>query len=169
MSKFRHLLPICLMLAVPAIDAAEPAKSSDAVEKSPDTEQVQESGALEFLHALTNKPLDMNMRPEQVLTPAVLEFHETGENPYSGNAERIAAGEKLYKKQCQACHLKDGKGRIGPNLTDDTWTRSRTDTELGRFEVVYGGGAGAMQAFGLRMDQDGILEVLAFIETFRAQ
>ena len=169
MSKFRHLLPICLMLAVSVSHAAETATSSESADQSADSEKAPEAGSLEFLHALTNKPLDMNMRPDQVLTPAVLEFHETGENPYSGDAEHIAAGEKIYKKQCQACHLKDGKGRIGPNLTDETWTRARTDTEKGRFDVVYGGGAGAMQAFGLRMDQDAILEVLAFIETFRKQ
>ncbi len=160
MSKFLYLLPICTMLVVPVVQAAGAAESANQ-EASP------EPAASQYLHALTNKPLDMNMRPDQTLTSAVLEFHETGENPYSGDAERIAAGKKLYAKQCQACHLKDGKGRIGPDLTDDAWTRERTDTEKGRFEVVYGGGAGAMQAFGLRMDQDEILQVLAFIETFR--
>lgn len=166
MSMFYRLLPICLLMAIPVTYAVETA--SKAEEKQDVVgEQVQSSGSIEFRHALTGKPLDMNMRPEQTLTPAVLEFHETGVNPYSGDAERIAAGEKIYKKQCQACHLKDGKGRIGPNLTDDQWTRPRTDTEIGRFEVVYGGGAGAMQAFGLRMDQDQVLEVLAFIDTFR--
>ena len=167
MIMLRRLLSICLLMAVPFVYAASTAESSKSADDS--QENASEGGAetIEFLHALTNKPLDMNMRPEQTLTPAVLEFHETGINPYSGDAEHIAAGEKIYKEQCQACHLKDGKGRIGPNLTDDTWTRSRVDTEIGRFEVVYGGGAGAMQAFGLRIDQDAVLEVLAFIETFR--
>lgn len=169
MSKFRRLLPVCLLLAVPILHAAQTASSADSAEKAEKTEQGDSTGGLVFMHALTNKPLDMNMRPEQTLTPAVLAFHETGENPYSGDAERIAAGEKVYKKQCQACHLKDGKGRIGPNLTDETWNRARTDTEAGRFEIVYGGGAGAMQAFGLRIDQDAILEVLAYIDTFRGE
>ena len=167
MSKFFHLLPICLALVVPATQASNSTNAAGVADESTTQEAVQESDGPQYLHALTNKPLDMNMRPEQTLTPAVLDFHETGENPYSGDAEHIAAGKKLYAKQCQACHLKDGKGRIGPDLTDDTWTRERTGTEKGRFEVVYGGGAGAMQAFGLRMDQDAILEVLAFIETFR--
>lgn len=169
MSCYRYLLPISLLMAAPIVYAANTANSPDSAEQSQEAtdEPSEGSGTIEFLHALTNKPLDMNMRPDQTLTPAVLEFHETGTNSYSGDAERIAAGEKIYLKQCQACHLKDGKGRIGPDLTDDKWTRSRTDTEVGRFEVIYGGGAGAMQAFGLRMDQDAVLEVLAFIDTFR--
>jgi cytochrome c-L len=41
----------------------------------------------------------------------------------------------------------------------------RTDTQKGKFEIVYAGGAGAMQAFGRRIDQDQILKVLAYVET----
>ena len=123
--------------------------------------------AIEFRHALTGKPLDMAMRPDQEITEAVRTFHQTGENPYAGDADAIEAGKAVYDKLCAACHLKDGTGRIGPNLTDDTWTRERTDTEIGRFVVIYGGGAGAMQAFGQRIDQDEILKVMAYIDTFR--
>lgn len=124
---------------------------------------------IEFRHALTGKPLDMDMQSDEELTEAVETFHQTGENPYAGDEDAIAAGKKTYDKLCAACHLKDGSGRIGPNLTDDTWTRERTDTEVGRFEVIYGGGAGAMQAFGKRMDQDDILKVMAYIDTFRQE
>jgi hypothetical protein len=35
------------------------------------------------------------------------------------------------------------------------------------FEIIYGGAAGAMQAFGDRMDQDEILRLMAFTETLR--
>ena len=122
---------------------------------------------IELRHALTGKPLELKYRTDQTLTEAVIAFHQTGENPYAGDSGAIAEGEKHYKKHCQSCHLKDGSGRIGPNLTDETWQRERTDTEVGRFEIIYGGGAGAMQAFGRRMDQDAILKVMAYIDTFR--
>lgn len=122
---------------------------------------------IEFLNALNGKPLELKYRPDQVLTPAVEEFHQTGVTPYAQQAEAIADGQKVYKKLCQACHLADGTGRIGPNLTDEQWTRARTDTEVGRFEIIYGGGAGAMQALGKRMDQDDILKIMAYIDTFR--
>ena len=120
-------------------------------------------------HALTDKPLEFKYRTDQTITPQVTEFLQTGTNPYKGDDAALADGKKVYKKLCQACHLKDGKGRIGPNLTDENWTRKRTDTELGRFEIIYGGGAGAMQAFGRRIDQDDILKVMVYIDTFRGK
>ncbi len=58
-------------------------------------------------------------------------------------------------------------GRLGPSLIDDTWRYPRTGTDRGMFEVIYAGAAGAMQAFGRRMDQDDILRVMAYIETLR--
>ena len=121
-----------------------------------------------FRHVLDNKPLEFNYRPDQTLTPAVKQFHQTGENPYAGDSDIIAEGQKIYKKICQACHLKDGTGRIGPNLTDDKWNYPRTNTDVGQFEIIYAGGAGAMQPFGRKIDQDDILKVMAFIDTLRA-
>jgi cytochrome c-L len=124
-------------------------------------------GDIVFLHALDNQPIDFTFRPDQEITPAVEQFHKTAENAYSGDPAAIEAGEKLYARLCQACHLGDGSGRIGPNLVGDNPKRARTGTERGRFEIIYAGGAGAMQAFGQRLDQDQILQVMAFLEVLR--
>jgi cytochrome c-L len=120
-----------------------------------------------FLHPLDNTPLEFTLRPDQEITPAVESFHRTAENPYHGDPEAIVAGERLYQQWCQACHMPDGSGRMGPSLIDDTWRYPRTGTAQGMFEIIYAGGAGAMQAFGRRMDQDDILRVMAYIETLR--
>ena len=64
--------------------------------------------------------------------------------------------------------LAHGSGRIGPSLIGDNSKRARTGTERGRFEIIYAG-AGAMQAFGQRLDQDQILQVMAFLEVLREQ
>ena len=123
------------------------------------------SGApIEFLHALDNQPIEFKFRPQQTLTPAVEEFHRTAENPYRGDEQAIAGGKKIYSKYCKSCHLKDGSGRIGPSLVDSRWKYPRTGTDRGKFEIIYAGGAGAMQAFGRRMDQDDILKVMAYLE-----
>lgn len=37
------------------------------------------------------------------------------------DADGIKAGQRLYDANCVACHLKDGGGSVGPNLTDDYW------------------------------------------------
>ena len=45
----------------------------------------------------------------------------------------------------------------------------RTDTEVGRFEIIYGGGAGAMQPFGRNISEDEVLKVMAYIDTLAAK
>jgi cytochrome c-L len=122
---------------------------------------------VQLLDPLTNEPLALTQRPEQAITPAVEQFHATGENPYGGDAQAIAEGERLYKRWCASCHLPDGSGRIGPSLNDDQWKYPRGATPVGRFEIIYAGGAGAMQAFGNRLDQDQILKLIAFVDTLR--
>jgi cytochrome c-L len=121
-------------------------------------------GNIVFLHALDNQPIEFTFRPEQEITPAVEQFHETGENPYSGDPAAVEAGKEIYADLCQACHLADGSGRIGPSLVDGAGARARTGTDIGVFEITYAGGAGAMQAFGQRLDQDEILQVMAYLE-----
>ncbi len=37
------------------------------------------------------------------------------------DASGIKAGQQLFETNCAACHLKDGGGNVGPNLTDDYW------------------------------------------------
>jgi cytochrome c-L len=124
---------------------------------------------VEFLDPLTNEPLALEERPEQALTPAIEQFHATGENSYAGDPQAIAAGKQIYQRWCQACHMPDGSGRIGPNLNDAKWQYPRTATARGKFEIIYAGGAGAMQAFGNRLDQDEILKLIAFVDTLQKQ
>jgi len=37
------------------------------------------------------------------------------------DAGGLKAGQTMYEANCAACHLKDGGGNVGPNLTDDYW------------------------------------------------
>lgn len=37
------------------------------------------------------------------------------------DADGIKTGQRLFETNCIACHLKDGGGSVGPNLTDDYW------------------------------------------------
>jgi cytochrome c-L len=121
---------------------------------------------VQFQDPLNDEPLDV---PREDVSAAVAQFHETGENPYTGDEQAIGEGRALYKRWCQACHLPDGTGRIGPNLVDDQWRYERNGTDVGQFEIIYAGGAGAMQAFGQRLTQDEILRLIAFLDTLRAE
>lgn len=39
----------------------------------------------------------------------------------SSDAGALSKGKKLFKQNCAACHMVDGRGSIGPNLTDEYW------------------------------------------------
>jgi cytochrome c-L len=126
------------------------------------------SAAVEFKNALTNAPLDVQPNKGEVETDAVKTFKETGQNPYNGDAAALEAGKKIYTTNCAACHLPDGTGRIGPNLVDDTVVHERVATDVGMFEIIYGGGAGAMQSFHKRgLSQDDILKVMAYVRSLK--
>ena len=36
-------------------------------------------------------------------------------------ASDLSAGKKIFETNCVACHMADGGGGIGPNLTDEHW------------------------------------------------
>ena len=121
-----------------------------------------------FRHVLDNSPIEVKPRPNEVETEAVKIFKETGKNPYTGNEQALAEGRRLYQVNCQACHLPDGSGRIGSTLIADTWKYERAATDVGMFEILYGGASGAMQSFARRgMTQDQMLKVIAYVRSLK--
>ncbi len=145
MSKFRPLtvLVVALAMTIPAV-------------------------AVEFRNALDDSPLDLSPIKGETFTDAVTKFHETGENPYVGNADAIAAGKKLYTDNCQVCHKPDGSGGMGPSLVDDVVVNTRANTDVGKFEIIHSGAAGAMRPFSKRgVTQDQILHIIAFIDSLK--
>lgn len=124
--------------------------------------------AVEFKSALDDSPLDLSPIAGEQLTDAVKSFHATGTNPYIGNAEAVAEGKKLYDANCQVCHKPDGSGGMGPSLIDDTVVNARANTDVGKFEIIHSGAAGAMRPFSKRgITQDQILQIIAFIDSLK--
>lgn len=123
---------------------------------------------VEFRHVLTDKPLEVPLPEGPKRTEAVGHFHKTGENLYNGKDDAIEAGKKVYTRLCASCHLTDLSGRMGPSLIDNESKYPRMNTDVGMFEIIYGGGAGAMQAFSKRgMSQDEMLQVIAYMNKMR--
>jgi cytochrome c-L len=126
------------------------------------------AAAVDFLNALDDSPIDMAPIKGEVFTDAVKSFQETGKNPYVGNADAIAAGKALYDANCQVCHKPDGSGGMGPSLIDETYVNKRANTDVGMFEVIHSGAAGAMRPFSKRgVTQDQILQMIAYIHTLK--
>jgi cytochrome c-L len=128
-----------------------------------------DGGAVEFHHVLDGRKFELTYKPDQQITDAVAVFQKTVQNPYNGQPDAVADGKKLYDQYCAACHLKDGTGRIGPNLIDNDHLYPQTANDKGLFEIVYAGGAGAMQPFGRRITQDQILKVMAYVNSLKTK
>ena len=120
-----------------------------------------------FTSVIDNGPLEIKMLPGEAITEAVQKFYDTGEDPYKGDPVALAEGKNLYLTYCQACHLPDGSGRIGPSLIGDAHHYPRFTTDKGLFEIIYGGATGAMQPFGKRLTQDQILHVMAYVRALK--
>lgn len=52
--------------------------------------------------------------PPRVYTPKELGEAEK-------NAAVVDAGRKVFESRCASCHMADGGGQVGPNLTDSFW------------------------------------------------
>jgi len=123
---------------------------------------------VEFRHALDDSPLDLEPIKGEEITDAVKSFRKDGVNPYNGNAEALAAGRTLYEENCQACHLEDGRGGMGPSLVDDIYVNERANTDVGKFEIIHSGASGAMRSFSERgVTQDQILKIIAYIHSLK--
>lgn len=46
------------------------------------------------------------------------------------DVDKIAEGKKIYDANCIACHLADGGGSVGPNLTDKFYIHGSTSTDM---------------------------------------
>jgi len=46
------------------------------------------------------------------------------------DAVALEAGKAIFEKSCMVCHLAQGQGLVGPNLTDDYWLHGCTIGDL---------------------------------------
>lgn len=157
--------PGALWKIVPANEVPAGAETARTVQQV--SQAAPAGSANQFLHPLDNRPIALNMHPNETVTQQVATFQKTGNNPYKGNAQAIAAGKPVYMQWCAGCHLENGTGRIGSNLVDNAYTYPRTATDRGTFEVIYAGATGAMQAFGNRVTQDDILKIMAYLSSLK--
>lgn len=158
--------PGALWRIVPASEV-KPGQQTALTVKQVTAMTTQKGGAPTFLHSMTNQPLAMNLYPNETVTTQAIEFLVSGKNPYAGDKDAIAAGRATYDTWCAACHLADGSGRIGTSLTDAQYVYPRVATDIGLFEVIYGGASGAMQPFGARLTKDEILKLMAFVDSLK--
>ncbi|QAR31620.1 c-type cytochrome [Ornithobacterium rhinotracheale] len=75
---------------------------------------------------------------------------DKAENLYKDEGA-LQRGEAIFNSICATCHMADGSGAAGPNLTDDYWiNHQESDLFKNIYQMVYDGSPNnpAMQAFG---------------------
>lgn len=74
----------------------------------------------------------------------------------------LSAGKAVFGKFCIACHKDDGRGEIGPNLTDDYWIHGNDIKDL--FKIVkYGSPNGKMTPHGNLLTPLQIQQVTSYV------
>jgi len=80
----------------------------------------------------------------------------------------MARGAEVFANRCVGCHTADGRGQIGPNLTDLFQIHGTTRMDL--YATIQGGAPGtAMIAWSEVMKPAEIIAVATFISTLRGK
>lgn len=76
----------------------------------------------------------------------------------------LATGKATFVQYCAACHMPDGGGNIGPNLTDDFWIHGNTHRNM--LTVVTNGVLDkGMPQWSAVLTPDQVAKVTAYVTT----
>lgn len=85
-------------------------------------------------------------------------------NPYAENQGAIEEGRFLYvRMNCAYCHGFDGRGGMGPDLTDQRWRYGASDADI--FNSIFRGRAQGMPAWGMVLPQNQIWELVTYVQS----
>jgi cytochrome c oxidase cbb3-type subunit 3 len=88
-------------------------------------------------------------------------------NPYEGNAQALATGEKLFVSyNCVDCHGAGGSGAMGPSLADGRWHFGGAPAEV--FESIYQGRPEGMPAWGSLISPDQVWMLVTYVRSLEA-
>jgi cytochrome c oxidase cbb3-type subunit 3 len=84
------------------------------------------------------------------------------------NTELVARGAEVFAARCVGCHTADGRGQIGPNLTD--LYQIHGDSRMDIYATIMGGAPGtAMIAWAEVMKPPEVIAVATFVTTLRGK
>ena len=78
----------------------------------------------------------------------------------------LANGKETFVKNCAACHLADGGGVVGPNLTDDYWLHGGGIKDIFK-TIKYGWQDKGMKSWKDDLSPKQIQEVASYIKSIR--
>jgi cytochrome c oxidase cbb3-type subunit 3 len=86
-------------------------------------------------------------------------------NPYEHNPQAIEQGRQLYiKMNCAGCHAYNGKGNMGPDLTDTYWRYGGLPIQI--YSTIHDGRPQGMPAWKRALPPDEIWKLVSYIQSF---
>jgi cytochrome c oxidase cbb3-type subunit 3 len=82
------------------------------------------------------------------------------------DAKGAAAGKAIFTKTCVACHLAEGQGSVGPNLTDDYWIHGGGIKDIFK-TIKYGYPDKGMQSWQSTYSPVQIQQLASYIRTLK--
>lgn len=82
------------------------------------------------------------------------------------DAAGITAGKALFAKTCVACHMSNGEGGVGPNLTDDYWIHGGSINDVFK-TIKYGYPDKGMQAWSSTYSPVQIQQLSSYIKSLK--
>jgi cytochrome c oxidase cbb3-type subunit 3 len=82
------------------------------------------------------------------------------------DATELSTGKELYLGKCASCHLKDGGGNVGPNLTDENWLHG-CDMKSVFKTITYGVPAKGMISWQTQLNPLQIQQIASYILTLK--
>jgi mono/diheme cytochrome c family protein len=110
-----------------------------------------------------------------LLCVMVMLFVVGASSAFGAETKGAVSGQSNYEARCARCHGASGKGNgfqamalffmfKMPNLTDAATMQTRSDDVL--FRIIKQGGKGGMPAFGLKLTDSEIKDVVVYIRSF---
>lgn len=85
-------------------------------------------------------------------------------NPFQDNPQAIKQGRELYiKMNCAGCHAYNGKGNMGPDLTDTYWRYGGLPVQI--YMTIRDGRPKGMPAWGVALPPDDIWKLVAYVQS----
>jgi cytochrome c oxidase cbb3-type subunit III len=89
-------------------------------------------------------------------------------NPYEGQANALADGERYYGWfNCNGCHGGAGGGGIGPPLADSDWIYGGDPGQI--FQTIVQGRPNGMPSFGGQIPDDQVWKIVAYVSSLSGE
>lgn len=82
-------------------------------------------------------------------------------------ADGVGKGKAVFEENCLSCHNENGKGDVGPNLTDNHWLIAKGTPET-VYDVVYNGSeANGMPVWSELITKEQIYQAVSYVQSLK--